>query len=183
MPPKRPEIEGKNMLEVGALLGKTPVDAALDTIVEQGGAASAIYFVMGEDDVRAIMGHRAGMVGSDSVPVPPQVRSHPRVNGTFPRVLGKYVREERVLTLEDAVRKMTSFPARWFGLTGKGLVAEGMDADLVVFDPAAVIDTATYDEPSRAPLGIDYVFVNGVMTMIGTEATGRRAGQVLRRGR
>jgi len=179
--PARPEAEGKNLIEIAVLLRKEPVDAALDLIVEQGGAAAALFFSMCEEDVQRIMRHPAVIIGSDSIPVAPQVKPHPRVNGTFPRVLGKYAREEKVLTLEDAVRKMTSLPARSLGLPGKGLLAVGMDADLVVFDPETVADRATYGDPTAEPVGIEHVFIAGVPVLTAGQLTGRRVGKILRR--
>jgi len=107
---------------------------------------------------------------------------HPRWYGTFPRILGKYVREDKVLTLEDAVRKMTSFNAEKLGITDRGTIEPGMKADLAVFDPALVLDRATFENPHQFPVGIDYVVVNGVVTLTKGEYTGARSGRILRKG-
>ena len=112
-----------------------------------------------------------------------QGKPHPRAYGTFPRVLGRYVRELGVLTLEEAVRKMTSLPAGKLGIPGRGVLAENAFADVVVFDPATVADRATFTDPHQYPAGIPYVIVNGVVTVEDGEHTGALAGRVLRRGR
>jgi N-acyl-D-aspartate/D-glutamate deacylase len=104
------------------------------------------------------------------------------MTGTFPRVLGRYAREKGVITLEDAIRKMTSLPAQTFGLFQKGILRQGMDADLVVFDPATVIDKSTFEDPSRAPEGIRWVIVNGEIAVEDGRTTGATSGKVLRRG-
>ena len=109
-------------------------------------------------------------------------KPHPRSYGTFPRVLGHYARDERVLSLEDAVRKMTSLTASRLRLRQRGLVREGWWADLVVFDPATVIDVATYDDPHRYPIGIDHVIVNGEVALFGGETQAGRHGRFLRLG-
>jgi N-acyl-D-aspartate/D-glutamate deacylase len=108
-------------------------------------------------------------------------KPHPRTYGTYPRILGKYVREEKVLRLEEAVRKMTSFPAQRFGILDRGLLRPGMYADLVAFDPEKVIDTATFEDPHRFPEGMPYVVVNGRVTVDGGRYTGMFAGRTLRK--
>ncbi|HLU90730.1 MAG TPA: amidohydrolase family protein, partial [Cyclobacteriaceae bacterium] len=106
---------------------------------------------------------------------------HPRVYGTFPRVLGRYVREEKLLTLEEALEKMTSLPAKRLGLTDRGSIEEGKKADIVVFDPNTVIDKATFSQPHQYPDGIHYVLVNGIMTIADNKATEQFTGEVLRK--
>lgn len=139
---------------------------------------------MSEGDVRTAMQYPWVSVASDAEAVnrdhPGLV--HPRAYGTFPRVLGKYVREEHVLTLPEAVRKMTRLPAAQLGIVDRGTVRVGAFADLVVFDPERVLDTATYDAPHSFPLGIDVVMVNGVVTIDAGSHTGARAGRAIRRG-
>ncbi|MEX2470897.1 MAG: amidohydrolase family protein, partial [Gemmatimonadota bacterium] len=148
------------------------------------GGASAIYHVLDEDDVARIMRHPWTMVASDGRLTEPGIgHPHPRWYGTFPRVLGHYARELGVLTLEEAVRKMTSLPAETLGLDDRGRIAEGLVADLVVFDPETVIDRATFQDPHQYPEGIDFVVVNGVVTVDGGEYLDVRPGRVLRRGR
>ena len=119
------------------------------------------------------------MVGSDGIP-DLSGRPHPRLFGTFPRVLGKYVREENVLTLPEAVRRMTSLSAQTFGLVDRGRIAPGYWADLVLFDPATVIDKATYDDPQQAPAGISMVLVNGQIALDKGRHTGVGSGKMLR---
>ena len=152
--------------------------------MQRGGAGAVFLGVMNETDVERIMRHPQTMIASDGrLAVPGEGHPHPRGYGTFPRVLGIYVRERHVLTLEEAVRKMTSMPAARLGLTDRGRVAEGMWADLVVFDPATVRDRATYAAPHQYPVGIPYVLVNGVIAVERGRLTTTRAGRLLRRGK
>jgi dihydroorotase/N-acyl-D-amino-acid deacylase len=146
------------------------------------GGASAIYHVMDEADVERIMKHPRTAIASDGRLVRPgEGQPHPRWYGTFPRVLGRYVRERHVLTLEDAVRKMTSLPAGRLGLTDRGRIAVGAWADLTLFDAGAVADRATYEAPHQYPDGIPYVIVNGVPVFDNGTFTAVRPGRVLRR--
>jgi N-acyl-D-amino-acid deacylase len=130
-----------------------------------------------EEDVRAVLAHPAQVIGSDGLHLPR--KAHPRLYGTFPRVLARYVREEGLLSLEAAVRKMTGAPADRMGLKDRGYVRSGMAADLVLFDPALVEDSATYKEPNRYPMGMPCVLVNGILVKEGERHTGALAGQVL----
>jgi N-acyl-D-amino-acid deacylase len=127
--------------------------------------------------VRNVLAHPAQVVGSDGLHLPG--KAHPRLHGTFPRVLARYVREERLLSLEAAVRKMTGASADRMGLTDRGTVRPAMAADLVLFDPATVADAATYEEPTRYPIGIPWVIVNGVIVKKGERHTGALAGKVI----
>lgn len=179
--PATPEVQGKTVEEAAKEQGADPLEFAFDVIQANRGAATACYFALCEDDVKYVMRHPLVMVGSDGIPTPPTAQPHPRMNGTFPRVLGHYVREEKVMPLEEGVRKMTSLPAARLKLAGKGLIAVGKDADLVVFDPETIIDRATYTDSKLPPAGIDYVFVGGVMVMDHGEHTGKRPGRLLRR--
>ena len=129
--------------------------------------------------MRRILAHPATMIGSDGLPNDP--RPHPRLWGTFPRVLGRYSRDEKLITLPDAVHKMTGMPAQRFGLAERGLIRNGYFADLVLFDPAKIIDTATFADPIRAAEGIAGVWVNGVLSYTAAGATGNRAGRFLPR--
>jgi len=142
---------------------------------------------MSEDDVRYVMAKDWVCIGSDSranAPYGPLSfgKPHPRSYGTFARVLGRYARDEQVLTLADAVRKMTSLTASRLRLGDRGVVREGARADLVVFDPARVVDTATYDDPHRYPIGIEHVIVNGGLAIEHGETTSERHGRFLRLG-
>jgi N-acyl-D-amino-acid deacylase len=143
--------------------------------------ATAIYFMMDEADVQRILAYEHTMVGSDGIPG--GERPHPRLWGSFPRVLGHYSRDLGLFPLETAVWKMTGLTARNFGLADRGRIAEGMAADLVVFDAGSVADTATYEDPQRPAAGIDTVLVNGVAVWAQGRATGQRPGRVLSRGR
>lgn len=181
--PKTPQYEGKTVAEAARIEGKAPDDLALDIVLANEGRAACCVFMMHEDDVKNIMRHPAVMVGSDGIPAPPGAKAHPRMAGTFPRVLGHYVREEKVLTLEQAVHKMTALPARRLGLFTKGLIQPGCDADLVIFDPDKVADLATYQNPTAAPTGIEQVFVGGMLVLDHGRPTGVHPGRVLRHGR
>jgi N-acyl-D-amino-acid deacylase len=142
--------------------------------------AGAIYHGMWEDDVRLILRHPATMIGSDGLPNDP--RPHPRLWGTFPRVLGQYSRDEKLFPLPEAVRKMTSLPAGRFGLAGRGRIGKGDFADLVLFDPRTIGDTATFSHPISSAQGITAVWVNGVLSYRERQATGERGGRFLPRG-
>lgn len=141
--------------------------------------AGAVYHCMSEADVRRILAHPLTMVGSDGLPDDP--RPHPRLWGTFPRVLGHYCREQRLLPLEQAVHKMTGLSAMRFGLGERGRIEPGFHADLVLFDPQTVSDTATFEQPRRAATGIHAVWVNGALSCLHGQAQTRRAGRFLPR--
>jgi N-acyl-D-amino-acid deacylase len=141
--------------------------------------AGAIYHNMSEEDVRRILQHPASMIGSDGLPNDP--RPHPRLWGTFPRVLGHYCREQGIFPLAQAVHKMTGLPAQRFRLAGRGQIREGCHADLVLFDPETIKDTATFSNPVCAAEGITAVWVNGVLSYKNGDATGQRAGRFLPR--
>jgi N-acyl-D-amino-acid deacylase len=143
--------------------------------------AGAIYHSISEEDMRRILTHPATMIGSDGLPCDP--RPHPRLWGTFPRVLGRYCRDEQLMSLPQAVHKMTGLPAQRFGLTGRGLIREGYCADLVLFNADKIVDTATFSDPIRAATGIEAVWVNGVLSYTSRGATGNRAGRFVERGR
>ncbi len=179
-------LEGRTLTEIGAEWGKDPADAAWDLVLAGEGRVMAIYRMMSEDDVRWILQLPWTSVGSDagaalSAGAPDAIGlPHPRAYGTFPRILGKYVRDERILTLPEAVRKMTSWPATRMRLSDRGVLRRGAWADLVVFDLERVRDRATYDEPTRFPEGIEFVVVNGtVVVEDGGRHTGARPGRVL----
>jgi N-acyl-D-aspartate/D-glutamate deacylase len=177
------KYEGKRMDEVAALMGKDPVDALCDLLISEGGSAEAIYFSMSEADVELAMKQPWVGIGSDGVAASPEMtflgKPHPRFYGTFPRVLGVYVREKKVLTLPDAVRKMTSLPAQITGLSDRGLLRPGMAADLTIFDPKTVSDRATFENPLQYAVGIPYVIVNGVVVIDNGEHSGAKPGRVL----
>ena len=146
------------------------------------GGANAIYHVLDEGDVRRIMQSPFTMIASDGrLSRPGDGHPHPRAYGTFPRVLGEYVREQKLLPLETAVHKMTQMPAQRLRLTDRGVLRAGAMADVVIFDAATVKDQATFTEPHQYPLGIETVLVNGTVAVDGGKATGVRAGRVITR--
>jgi len=179
-------LVGRSVSEIAAGRGKDAFDACFDILAENGGQAGMVFFNIGDEDLERIMRHRAGMVGSDSsssaVDGPLATgKPHPRAFGAFVRVLGSYAREKGVIPLEEAIRKMTSAPARKMRIFDRGVLLPGMKADLVIFDPIAVSDRATYLEPFQYPSGVHAVVVNGEVTVRDGEHTGARAGRVLRR--
>jgi N-acyl-D-amino-acid deacylase len=178
---KHEKYVGKTVADIAKMENKNPYDVIFDLVAEESIGVIVILFMMGEEDVVRIMRNPWTMIGSDGIPGFGVNKVHPRMSGTFPRVLGKYVREDGVLTLEDAIRKMTSLSAQTFGVQNKGLLKEGFDADIVVFDPATIIDTATYEEPNQGPKGIHYVLVNGEVAADHGKITGATSGKVLRR--
>ena len=172
------ELEGQSVAAIADDRGVRPVDAVCDLLREENLAVSAVYHMMDEADVREILTYERTCIGTDGLF---GGKPHPRVYGTYPKVLGRYVREENLLTLAEAIRKMTSLPARAMGLPRKGLVRPGMDADLVVFDPVRIGTDATYENPRRHPDGIDHVIVNGEPVVRDGELTGATPGRVLGR--
>jgi len=168
-----PEMSGKNLSQIAANWGTTQIEAA-----RRLQPAGAIYHCMSEGDVRRILQHPGTMIGSDGLPNDPF--PHPRLWGTFPRVLGHYCREQKLFSLGEAVRKMTSLPAKRFGLTDRGWVREGYAADLILFNAVTVRDTASFAEPVNAAIGIDGVWVNGELAYWNQASTGQHAGRFLR---
>ncbi len=183
--PSLRKYEGLNFVEIGRAMGKDPRDAAIDLVIADKASSDVIISIMRESDVVEAM--RTPWVsfdtdsGARAVDGPLSAsKSHPRAWGTFTRVLGKYVREEAVLTLEEAVRKATSQAAIRVGITDRGLVRPGMAADLVVFDPATVKDLATFEQPSQYSTGMNYVLVNGKAVVAKGAITAERPGRPLR---
>ncbi len=177
--------EGLNLKELGKKVGKAPFDAISDLLAEEEGAISQLIFGVSGDretdaPLRQLIRHRLGGYATDAIDMGAG-RPHPAAYGTYPRILGKYVREERLLPLEEAVRKMTSFPANRLNIKGRGLIRKGYFADLVIFDEDRVIDRATYEEPRRFPEGIEYVMVNGQVLLERGSLNPIKAGKVLRR--
>jgi len=180
------KYEGMRVADAAKAAGKDPFDFVFDLLVETQGSVSCVYFIMSEDDVKLAMRQPWVAIGSDgsALSIEGPLRSgvpHPRNFGTFPRVLGKYVRDEKVVPLEEAIRKMTSLPAATLNLPDRGTIAAGKWADLVIFDPATVRDTATFENPFSYPQGIDTVIVNGQVVLDEGTHTGTKPGQVLRR--
>jgi len=184
---QHPEYSGRTVADLAREAGKDPLEWTCDTLVEHEGAVDIIHHSMSEDDVRFVMRQPWIAIGSDSranAPYGPLSfgKPHPRSYGTFPRVLGHYARDESVIELEDAVRKMTSLTARHMRLRDRGEIRVGAWADLVVFDPQRIRDTATYDDPHRFPDGVEHVIVNGALAVEQGETTNERAGRFLRLG-
>ncbi len=170
-------FEGRYVSQIAAELGKTPAETVMDLVLEEENSATMATFTMDEGDVRTIMGSPLGMVCTDGIVLG---KPHPRAYGSFPRVAGHYVREG-VLRLEEAIRKMTGYTAQTHGLTDRGVIRPGLAADITIFDPEKIEDTATFENPIQHPRGIECVIVNGVVTVEGGKHAGGRAGMVFRR--
>ncbi|MFN7987024.1 MAG: D-aminoacylase [Thermoanaerobaculia bacterium] len=183
--PKLKKFEGKRVTEIAAAEGKDPRDALMDLVVADRANSSGIHFIMSEDDVRLALAHRlvafctdSGAVAADGIYS--EERSHPRAWGSATRILGKYVREEKLLPLEEAVRKMTSLPAARARLWDRGILRLGLAADVAVFDPARVRSVSTYDEPLHYSEGVPFVAVNGELVVDGGKITPARPGRILK---
>jgi N-acyl-D-amino-acid deacylase len=178
------DMEGKSISEITRIKGNDDDwKTFFDILIDEELGVQITLESMGEEDIRRIMVSRYHMVGTDGMGIPPALslgKFHPRFYGTYPRILGKYVREERILTLEDAIRKMTSFPAQRLQLKDRGLLKEGMWADIVIFDPDTVIDRATYENPHQFPEGIFHVIVNGEIIVENGNQIDKYPGKVLR---
>jgi N-acyl-D-aspartate/D-glutamate deacylase len=183
--PANHEYEGKSLEQILRARGvfDNPYEGFFDLLIEIEGGAGIIGFNMDEDDVKTVIAHPLAAICTDGTVTAPRGGGvpHPRYYGTFPRVLGKYVREEKLIPLEEAVRKMTALPAGKMGITGRGLLKEGFFADINVFDPATIIDKATFDKPHQYPEGLKYVIVNGEIVVDNGKHTGARPGLVLRK--
>lgn len=176
---RHPEWEGRSIAALMADFA-LPLEAVLTRILAEEPGATVILHTISEDDVRTVMRHPSTMIGSDGLPTL-EGKPHPRLYGTFARVLGRYARDLSVLSMPDAVYRMTGFPAAKFGLAGRGTLKEGAFADLVLFDPATIIDRGTFEDPKRAPEGIRLVVVNGKAVVRDGAVTGERPGRTLRR--
>lgn len=172
--------EGKTLDEIAKMRRQELYEAVLDLLVEEETAVAAIAHVMHEDDVQRVMAHPTTMFGTDGFPQR-EGKPHPRTYGTYPRVLEHYVRTLGVLTLENAVHKMTGMVAAKLGLKDRGVIRAGARADLVLFDPEGIEDRSSYADPRRSPGGLVHVFVNGAWTVKGGRHTGARAGRVLQK--
>jgi N-acyl-D-amino-acid deacylase len=178
-------LTGKSLAEVAKLRGKSPEETAMDLVIEDDSRVGTVYFLMSEDNVRRQTALPWMSFGSDAEALAPEgvflkSNPHPRAYGNFARLLGKYVREDKALTLEEAVRKLTSQPAENLGIKERGRLAQGLFADLAVFDPAKIADHATFDKPHQYATGMRHVFVNGVQVLQDGEHTGAKPGRVVR---
>lgn len=182
------KYQGKRLTELAQMMGggRDAYDAAFDLLIADRGRTSAIYFSFSEDALRMVMKKPWVAVGQDAGAVSPDSlghwgeRGHPRGFGTFPRILGRYVREDSVISLEFAIRKMTSLAAQRVGLAERGVLRPGMYADITVFDPNTIIDNSTYEQPQQLATGVSYVFVNGVAVVDGGKVTDALPGRSLR---
>jgi N-acyl-D-amino-acid deacylase len=178
------QYEGMTLTEIGKAMGKDPRDAVIDLVIADRGESSVITAIMSEDDVRTALKHPLVGVGTDSGAQAEDGRlseskSHPRAWGSFPRILGRYVRDERLLTLEEAIRKMTSKAAARVHLSDRGLLRPGMVADITVFDPVSIRDVSTFEDPRHYSVGVRHVFVNGRRVVADGAMTSERPGRPL----
>jgi N-acyl-D-amino-acid deacylase len=183
--PKLLPIQGKRLSEIAKSWNKDPIDALMDIVIEDHAFAGCAVFGMDEKDVALALVQPWVSIDNDSGGTSPegllgQEHPHPRAYGTFPRILRKYVREEHKLTLQDAIRKMSSLPAQRMRFTDRGVLKQGMWADVVVFDPATITDVATFEKPNQFSKGMEYVLVNGTLVIDGGKMTNALAGKVLR---
>ncbi len=177
---------GKSFEEIGALQGKEPFDAAADLLIDEKGAAMAFFFgvsgdINNDEGLKKFLSHPNGAINTDAILTGAGV-PHPAAFGSFPRILGQYVREQRIISLEQAIRKMTSLTAQRFKIHDRGLIKQGMWADITIFNENEVYDNATYKMPDKSPSGIEYVFINGQLVLEGKQLQKNlKAGKVLRR--
>jgi N-acyl-D-aspartate/D-glutamate deacylase len=178
--PHHPEWEGDSISDLADRLGGSAAETAKAVVEAEGYGAVVIIHSMNDGDVRTVMAHPTTMIGSDGIPTLAG-RPHPRLYGTFAKVLGHYARDEHVLSLEQAVHRASGMSAAKFGLANRGVISEGAFADLVLFDPRTINDVATYDDPRRYPAGITTVWVAGTAVMRDGHHTGERPGRTVRR--
>jgi N-acyl-D-amino-acid deacylase len=178
-------LTGKSLAEVAELRGTSPAETAMDLVIQNGNDVGTVYFLMSEDNVRKKVALPWVSFDSDEAALAPEgvfleANPHPRAYGSFARLLGRYVRDEAVIPLEEAIRRLTSFPAETFGIERRGAIEPGMYADVVVFDPSTIEDRATFAEPHQYAVGVSHVIVNGVHTLRDGEHTGALAGRFVR---
>ena len=184
--PELKPLQGKTLAQIAALWKTEPIDALLDLLIKDHAFTSVAVFAMSEPDIALAVSQPWVSFDNDSQGTAPtgllgEEHPHPRAYGTFPRILRKFVREDHLLTLEEAVRKMTALPASKMRFADRGVLKQGMWADVVVFDPATITDKATFEEPNQLSVGMDYVLVNGVAVIAGGKATSALPGKVIRR--
>ena len=181
--PENKQYVGKRLSQIAEMRQQDWMDAAMDLILSERRRVETVYFMMNEENVKLQLRQSWMKIGTDSGGLNPETAkdlAHPRAYGTFPRILGKYVRDENVLPLEEAVRKMTSAVARRLSIQDRGLLQEGLYADIAVFDPKTVLDRATYEQPHQLSVGVRYVFVNGVAVVRDGKHTDALAGRIVR---
>jgi N-acyl-D-aspartate/D-glutamate deacylase len=183
--PANVRFEGKNLNQIAKVLKKDPADAAFDLVLQGEGRVLALYYMMSEQDIVTALKFPWTSLGSDAGAAlkPGEVDvlglPHPRSYGNFPRLIARYVREQKVLSLPEAIRKMTSWPASRMRISGRGLIKEGCWADVVIFDYDKIQDRATYEQPLLSPEGIEYVLVNGQVVIEKGKHNGARPGRVI----
>jgi N-acyl-D-amino-acid deacylase len=178
-------LTGKSLGAVSRLRGTPPEETAMDLVVQDGSRVGTVYFIMSEDNIRKEIARPWVSLGSDEGSYTPagvflKSNPHPRAYGSFARFLGKYVRDERLLPLEEGIRRLTALPAGNLRIERRGKLAQGYYADVVIFDAAAIADHATFDRPHRYATGMVHVFVNGVQVLADGEHTGAKPGRVVR---
>ena len=184
--PELKPLQGKRLTEIAEMWNKDPIDAAMDLLIQDDAITEVALFIMSEDDVALALQQPWVSIDNDSSGTSPdgllgQEHPHPRAYGTFPRILRKYVREEKKLRLEDAIRKFSALPAQRMRLVDRGVLKQGMWADVVIFDPEKIHDVATYEDPNQLSIGMDFVLVNGVPVIEDGKMTNALPGRVLRR--
>ncbi len=177
-------LTGKTLAEVARMRGKDPIDTAMDLIAEDESRIGTLYFIISEDNIKKELAKPWISFGSDEASQAPEdvflkSNPHPRAYGNFARVLGKYVRDEKIIPIKEAIRRLSGLPATNLGLDHRGFLKEGMFADVVVFDPATIADRATYEKPHQYAVGVKHVFVNGVQVLNDGEHTGAKPGRAL----
>ena len=181
---KNKVLQGQSIMQIAGSRGTTAFDTVCDLLIEEQGAVEVIGHIMCKDDVHFLAKQAYAAVGSDAFALPenmPVYSGHPRNFGTFPRYLSEFVRQENLFSLEEGIRKMTSLPARFFGITDRGVLKEGAYADIVIFGEDEIIDRSTYEEPTRLPEGIHYVLINGQIQVDGSKHNHLRCGKILRK--
>ena len=176
---------GKSLAEVAEIMGKSPEETAIELVIADGSRVGTVYFLMSEDNVKKQIalpymsfGSDAGSMATEGVFL--KSNPHPRAYGNFSRLLGKYVREEKVIPLEEAIHKLSGLPAKHLKLKNRGLLKPGYAADIVIFDPNTISDHATFEQPHQYSTGVHHVFVNGVQVLQDGVHTGATPGQVVR---
>jgi len=177
-------LTGKTLAEVARMRGKDPIDTAMDLIAEDESRIGTLYFIISEDNIKKELAKPWISFGSDEASQAPEdvflkSNPHPRAYGNFARVLGKYVRDKKIIPIKEAIRRLSGLPATNLGLDHRGFLKEGMFADVVVFDPATIADRATYEKPHQYAVGVKHVFVNGVQVLNDGEHTGAKPGRAL----
>jgi N-acyl-D-amino-acid deacylase len=178
-------LTGKTLAEVCKIRGTPPEETMMDLVVEDGTRVGVVYFLMSEDNVRKILAYPWVAFGSDAESEAPEgvflkSNPHPRAYGNFARLLGKYVRDEKVIPLQQAIRRLTSLPAANLNLKKRGTLKSGYYADVVIFDPKKIQDHATFDKPHQYATGMKYVFVNGAQVLSNGKHTGAKPGRIIR---